>query len=107
MKNKKGIAWNNALKLAKGVPTLILDHHLLRCEEGLKWLTELSELSGNSVICAADFMKSTRHLLEAQRSKLYNELPVSEEWHQRYAENKESTEKYLNLAREKYTWFRY
>ncbi|MEA3422560.1 MAG: hypothetical protein U9Q80_01935 [Bacillota bacterium] len=64
-------AWNNALKLAEGVDTLIIDHHLLRCEEGLGWLSKLSKVSGNNVICAADYMKVQRHMLEARRKQLY------------------------------------
>ena len=41
-------AWNNARRLALGVETLILDHHLLRCEEGLSWLDRLSSRDGTS-----------------------------------------------------------
>ncbi|KDR95458.1 Predicted hydrolase of the metallo-beta-lactamase superfamily [Peptoclostridium litorale DSM 5388] len=107
MKGRTEKAWNNALKLAKGVKTLILDHHLLRCGEGLDWLTKLSASSGNEVICAADFMKFERHMLEAWRAKLYEDMLVSAEWHQLYAENKANADEYLNIARERYEWFRY
>ncbi|AHM58128.1 hypothetical protein EAL2_808p06250 (plasmid) [Peptoclostridium acidaminophilum DSM 3953] len=107
MKGRTEKAWNNALKLARGVSTLILDHHLLRSEEGLEWLVKLSELSGNRVICAADFVGIERHLLEARRSKLYEDMPVPDDWHHLYAENKVDAEVYLDAAREKYEWFRY
>lgn len=107
MKGRKEKAWNNALKLAKGVKTLILDHHLLRCEEGLDWIAKLSASSGNEVICAADFMGFERHMLEAWRAKLYEDMPVPEDWHRLYAENKANADEYLDAARKEYEWFRY
>jgi predicted metallo-beta-lactamase superfamily hydrolase len=79
------IAWKNARRLARHVDTLILDHHLLRCEEGLSWLNRLSSETGHSVICAADFMKRPRRLLEARREQLYEEIPVPKGWHEAYA----------------------
>ena len=107
MEKREKSAWNNALQLAHGVDTLILDHHLLRCEEGLSWLQRLSKETGHRVICAADFMGRSRHLLEARRSQLYKEIPVSEGWHEQYAQGSVSTERYINRAREIYTWFNY
>jgi len=100
-------AWNNALQLAKGVNTLILDHHLLRCEEGLSWLNRLSSRSGHRVICAADFMKRPRCLLEARRRQLYREMPVPDKWHENYAHNNANTQKYRDYARKRYKWFNY
>lgn len=79
-------AWENALRLAGAVDTLILDHHLMRSHEGLQWLDRLSAESGGRVICAADFMKSPRCLLEAERERLYEEFPVPPGWHRDYAE---------------------
>jgi predicted metallo-beta-lactamase superfamily hydrolase len=87
-------AWRNALQLADHVHTLILDHHLLRCEEGLSWLKRLSSETGNVVICAADFMQRPRCLLEARRVQLYEELPVPDGWHKAYACGKANTEAY-------------
>jgi len=84
-KRRRSRAWENALKLARHVETLILDHHLLRCTEGLSWLDRLSSESGHRVICAADWMGHRRRLLEAQRAQLYKERPVAEGWHQAYA----------------------
>ena len=57
-------AWKNAQRLARQVDTLLLDHHLLRCEEGLAWLDRLSSETGHRVICAADFTERSRCLLE-------------------------------------------
>jgi hypothetical protein len=107
MKNKMEKAWNNTFKLSNEVKTLILDHHLLRCEKGLSWLSKLSTLSVNEVICAADFMKFERHVLEAWRTKFYNDIPVPHNWHQLYANNQVTTTEYLDVARKKYPWFKY
>ncbi|MEA3351461.1 MAG: hypothetical protein U9Q82_12625 [Chloroflexota bacterium] len=78
-------AWERALRLARGVETLIIDHHLLRCEEGLIWLDRLSSETDHRVICAADFMGQPRRLLEARRVQLYNKMPVPVGWHVSYA----------------------
>jgi hypothetical protein len=87
-------AWKGALRLAEGVETLILDHHLLRSMEGLGWIEELSLAVGKRVYCAADFMSLPRRLLEAQREALYAEMPVPKGWHAAYAEGRATTEGY-------------
>lgn len=84
-------AWENGLRLARGVNTLILDHHLLRSEAGLRWLDRLASVTGRRVLCAADFMDHPRHLLEAWRRQLYAEMPVPEGWHEAYANNQADT----------------
>ncbi|MEA1991030.1 MAG: hypothetical protein U9N58_02375 [Thermodesulfobacteriota bacterium] len=87
-------AWENALRLARNVDTLILDHHLLRCEDGAVWLDNLRKTSGGKVCCGADFMGKPRLLLEARRSQLYQKMPVPENWHQDYFQGKAGIEKY-------------
>jgi predicted metallo-beta-lactamase superfamily hydrolase len=77
-------ARENALDLLRGVDTLVIDHHLLRSEEGTTWLEELRHATGKRVLCAADFMNRARLFLEGWRQKLYSWLPVSEHWHERY-----------------------
>jgi predicted metallo-beta-lactamase superfamily hydrolase len=94
----RGMAWKNALRLARHVDTLILDHHLLRCEEGLFWLDRLSSEMGHRVICAADFMEHPRRLLEAQREWLYEEMPVPEGWHEAYARGDAGTSCYRDYV---------
>ena len=89
-------AWERAMRLARGVETLILDHHLLRCEEGLVWLDRLSSETGHRVICAADFMGQPRRLLEARRAQLYDKMPVPEGWHKAYARGEVDTQSYRN-----------
>ena len=93
-------AWGNARFLARDVDTLILDHHLLRCEHGLAWLKRLSSETGHRVICAADFMGRPRCLLEAQRRQLYEEMPVSPGWHEAYARGDADTRRYRDYRRE-------
>jgi len=84
----------NALKLAQKVDTLILDHHLLRSEEGTEWLKKLAKSSKNKTLCAADFMQREPLFLEAWRKELYQELPVPEGWHQDYAGGKADFDNY-------------
>ncbi|MBA7716410.1 hypothetical protein ES703_125483 [subsurface metagenome] len=101
-KNQIKGAWINAKKLACKVDILILDHHLMRSYEGLRWLKRLSLETGKKVICAADFMKRPRMLLEAKRKQLYKDIPVPEGWHEDYAKGKASTNPYWNLAKKLY-----
>jgi predicted metallo-beta-lactamase superfamily hydrolase len=75
----------NARRLAAGVGTLILDHHLMRSLEGLDWLESLSSEVGRRIYCAADFMGRPRQLLEARRRELYAAMPVRAGWHVDYA----------------------
>jgi hypothetical protein len=84
-------AWENGLCLAHEVETLILDHHLLRCEAGQRWLERLMIATEGRVCCAADFMERLRRLLEARRIQLYSDMPVSEGWHEAYAIGKADT----------------
>jgi hypothetical protein len=78
-------AWDNALRLAAGVDILILDHHLLRSAEGEGWLASLSVAAGKQVLCAADYMGTRRLLFEARREEMYQNQPVAQDWHERYA----------------------
>jgi len=71
--------------LAYNIDILILDHHLMRDQQGLKWLDALSVKAGKQVYCAADFMVRKRLLLEAGRIKLYETMPVPIHWHKEYA----------------------
>ena len=87
-------AYENALLLAKRVPVLILDHHLLRNEEGYRFLEDLSAAVGQPVFCAADYMGRRRLPLEAWRQRLYREMPVPEGWHKAYSQGKVDTDSY-------------
>jgi predicted metallo-beta-lactamase superfamily hydrolase len=87
-------ARENALFLAKRVPVLILDHHILRNEEGYRFLEDLSASVGHTVFCAADYMGQRRLPLEAWRQRLYREMPVPEGWHEAYSQGKVDTDSY-------------
>ena len=96
-------AWQNAVRLASSVDMLILDHHLMRSREGLQWLDRLSFESGRRVLCAADFMRAPRRLLEADRKMLYDEIPVPLGWHQDYAEGKATTRGFQSFGSKQMT----
>jgi hypothetical protein len=81
-------AWENAAELSERVDTLIIDHHPLRSQEGVRWLKELSAATKNKVLCAADFMRRQPAFLEAWRKKLYEWVPVYEDWHEDYQHGK-------------------
>lgn len=94
------------LILAKEVDTLILDHHLMRSEEGEEWLDWVSSLHGSKdpclhhkVICAADFMGQVRNLLEAERVCWYKKMWVPKGWHEDYARGEASTRVYQVVER--------
>lgn len=91
---QKQLAWGNGLRLAQGVATLILDHHLLRCEAGLRWLDRLASTTGKQVLCAANFMNRPRRMLEAWRPRLYEQMPVPDGWHDAYACGRVDTNAY-------------
>jgi predicted metallo-beta-lactamase superfamily hydrolase len=97
-KDRRKIAWQNAVSLSRGVDTLILDHHITRCEEGIDWLKRLSVETGKRIICAADYMKKPRLLLEAWRKRLYKDMPVPDNWHRDYAQGKVDCEHYRKLG---------
>ena len=90
-------AHDNAVRLAGGVGTLIIDHHLLRSEEGIRWLDNLASLTGNRIKCAADFMERRRLLLESWRDRLYREMPVPEGWHEAYSRGDVNADEYIKL----------
>ena len=90
------VAWQNALRLATTVDILILDHHLMRDQQGLKWIDALSVETGKRVYCAADFMGKKRLLLEAGRTKLYEIMPVPASWPEDYAQGLIHAEEWLH-----------
>jgi hypothetical protein len=94
-------AAENILLLSSKVETLIIDHHLLRAETGLRYLRELNNKSKNQIISAADFMGLKPCLLEARREEFYDKFPVAADWHQQYEASLVDTKDYLLQAREK------
>ena len=94
-------AAENILLLSSEVETLIIDHHLLRSQAGLRYLRELNDRSNNEIISAADFMGLKPCLLEARREELYDKFPVAADWHQEYEAGLVDTNDYLLQARGK------
>jgi len=94
---EQGKALHRALQLAREVDILILDHHLMRSRKGEQWLDWVSSLSGHKIICAADFMKRPRSLLEAERVLCYRKAPVRKGWHESYALGRVDVQAYLKM----------
>jgi predicted metallo-beta-lactamase superfamily hydrolase len=90
-------AWNNAVRLAQSIDTVILEHHLMRSAKGAIWLDELTRTVGRKVYCGADFMDRPRRFLEAERTQLYEEMPIPENWHENYAEGRVDPDDYLGV----------
>ena len=97
-KNQIERAWHNALRLCRAIDCVILDHHLMRSHDGLKWLKQLSIKTGKKVMCAADFMHKPRLLLEANREHLYEKIYVPDKWHEDYGNGKAFTDDYKNAT---------
>ncbi len=91
-------AWNNAITLAASVPTLILDHHLLRSRGGWCWLERLAGEAEGRVCSAAAFMGRTPLLMEADRGELYEEYPVPPRWHDDYARGETGFEEFVDAG---------
>jgi predicted metallo-beta-lactamase superfamily hydrolase len=91
-------AWTNALTVAEGCGTLILDHHVRRSHAGCRWAEKLSEEAGGHVVSAAAFMNREPLLLEARRKELYREYPVPKGWHEAYASGRAGVEEYMDFV---------
>ncbi len=66
--------------LAKRVPLMIIDHHLLRDQESMRELAAVSSIArsaGHQAICAAEYLGERPRLLEANRRSLYENEPPS------------------------------
>lgn len=64
----------NLMRLAEAVPTIVVDHHLLRTRDYEAFLAEprrLAEARGNRLLTAAGFMGRPDTLLEARRNELW------------------------------------
>ncbi|MBS7625054.1 hypothetical protein KEJ29_05705 [Candidatus Bathyarchaeota archaeon] len=77
------LALENLKVIAKRVPTLILDHHILRDENWeafMKIVSEAAESVGHRVLTSAEFSGKENNLLEAFRKRLYESEPPSEDF---------------------------
>jgi predicted metallo-beta-lactamase superfamily hydrolase len=73
----------NAAQIAGKVQTLIFEHHLLRDEnwrDRAKLVYAAGESAGNVVSTAAEHVGTPMQVLEAIRSRLYEQEPPTEEF---------------------------
>jgi predicted metallo-beta-lactamase superfamily hydrolase len=74
---------SNLAMIAKKVPLVVVDHHLLRAQESLQELSVISaevKPLGGSIMTAAEYIGEQPRLLEANRRKLYEENPPSRQF---------------------------
>lgn len=79
-------AQRNLTKLARHVPQIVVDHHLLRSLEYRDYLRPVisaAERAGSRILTAAELMGLEPELLEARRRELHDAEPVRREWYQR------------------------
>ena len=70
----------NLTKLASEIPTVIVDHHLLRDEtwrDFSKDVFKTAQINGNQVVTAAEFLCQENQILESKRRQLYADKPPS------------------------------
>ena len=78
---KKGMS--NLAMIAKKVPLVVVDHHLLRAQDSLQELSAISaevKPLGGSIMTAAEYLGEQPRLLEANRRKRYEENPPSRQF---------------------------
>jgi len=79
-------AQQNLTTLARSVPKLVVDHHLLRSLDYLQYLQPVIQAgnqAGNKVLTAAEFIGREPMLLEARRRELHEKEPIEREWYER------------------------
>jgi predicted metallo-beta-lactamase superfamily hydrolase len=76
-------AINNLKDIVKTVPLTILEHHTLRDEfyqQKISDIKKQAQQAGHDILTAAEFVNEENHFLEANRKKLYETFPPSEEF---------------------------
>ncbi len=82
-KSEKESALFSLISLASVIPTLVIDHHLLRHTHWLKWIDPVikaAERVGNRILTMAELAGLDNHTHEANREDLYQQKPPSEEF---------------------------
>jgi predicted metallo-beta-lactamase superfamily hydrolase len=78
---KRGM--RNLAMIARKVPLVVVDHHLLRAQDSLQQLSAISaevKPLGGSIMTAAEYLGEQPRLLEANRRKLYEDNPPSRQF---------------------------
>ncbi|MFW9806171.1 MAG: hypothetical protein ACFFFK_05530 [Candidatus Thorarchaeota archaeon] len=81
--SERALAQNSLIVLASAIPTLVVDHHLLRSINWKEWMDPVfasAEKSGNRVLTMAELAGRKNTTLEAQRESNYENNPPSEEF---------------------------
>ena len=85
-KEELATAQRNLMILARHVPVLVVDHHLLRSLDYPQYLEPViraAEERGNRVVTAAGLLGREPELLEARRRELHAQEPMEREWYKR------------------------
>jgi hypothetical protein len=80
---EKEVARNSLIVLASTIPTLVVDHHLMRDKTWEDWMAPVlnaSEKADTKVLTMAELSGSENLLLEAEREERYKTNPPSEEF---------------------------
>ncbi|NVM02117.1 MAG: hypothetical protein HWN67_07260 [Candidatus Helarchaeota archaeon] len=88
-------ALNNMTQLAEKIPSLIIDHHLLRDKNWRKWADTIFDIGlekKHKMYCASEYINKPENILEAIRETLYKNHPPNEKFM-----------KWLNLPEKKRT----
>lgn len=83
LKSEKERALASLVSLASTIPTLVIDHHLLRDSNWQKYfdpLIKASERAGNCILTLAELAGLDNHTYEANREDLYQLEPPSKEF---------------------------
>ncbi len=81
--NEREAAKNSLVVLASTIPTMVVDHHLLRDKTWQSWLSpviDAAEKAGNRLLTMAELLGKENLLLEAEREENYKTNPPSEEF---------------------------
>ena len=76
-------AQNNLMNLSIKIPTLIIDHHLLRGQDWINFMQPIraaARVVDHHVFTAAEYRGQPNHPLESERQRLYEEDPPSTEF---------------------------
>lgn len=80
---EREVAQNSLIVLASTIPTLVVDHHLMRDRAWKDWMLPVlnaSKKAGNRVLTMAELSGAENMLLEAEREENYRTNPPSEEF---------------------------
>jgi predicted metallo-beta-lactamase superfamily hydrolase len=81
--NERETALNSLIVLASSIPTLVVDHHLLRGKTWKDWMSpvfDAAKKADNTVLTMAELDNKKNLLLESEREENYEANPPSDEF---------------------------